>query len=265
MDAFKKVRPGEQLQVAAQAWNRIVDQVTVKPRFDSDSDGYPPTSVQVRCQNATSGPVERWSVLQITGVLETPTGAGLAWYATGPTGAARRANDTFFSYPCVVGVLANSDAGSRFVVTTEPITNGNVGMAAIDGVVQVRLNVQSLDDAYAFPDPDYPTRLKTGSQGGATILWKAPATGIQWGLVRLGAGSGGGVKVGKITGTWAKNATQTVWEYTGSGSQATGASGPPSVTGINRFAQVNASGGAAKWVAVASIDSRWHLIAAECG
>jgi hypothetical protein len=81
--------------------------------------------------------------------------------------------------------------------------------------------------------------------------------------VRIGAGSGGGVKVGKITGTWTKGGTQTVWEYTGDGAQASGPSGPLSLTGVNRFVTVTASGSSAKWVAVASVDSAWHLIAAE--
>jgi hypothetical protein len=33
---------------------------------------------------------------------------------------------------------------------------------------------------------------------------------------------------------------------------------------VNRFVTVTISGSAAKWVAVANVDSAWHLIAAEC-
>jgi hypothetical protein len=151
------------------------------------------------------------------------------------------------------------------VIAVEPIGADKLGMAAIDGVVQCKLDVIDASHRFATPKPGSTTELKTASSGEAAILWKESGTGAgKWGLVRIGAGSGdatGGVKVGKITGTWTKGSTQTVWEYTAAGSQA---SGSPSMTGVNRFATVNASGSAAKWVAVASIDSAWHLIAAEC-
>jgi hypothetical protein len=171
---------------------------------------------------------------------------------------------SFLAYPGIVGVTPTDTAGARYVVATQPIKAGEIGMAAIDGVVQVKLDIQSASDNFATVKSGSVEQMKTASSGDASVLWKEGGTGVKWGLVRIGAGSGGatgGVKIGKITGTWTKGSTQTVWEYTGGGSQA---SGSPSMTGVNRFATVNASGGAAKWVAVASIDSTWHLIAAEC-
>jgi hypothetical protein len=258
-DAFRKVRPGEPVRVAAQAWNKIIDQVTTKPRFDGSTSAWPAINFQVRCRNATSGVVSRWGVLQITGVLETPTGA------TGATGAAAAATMSFQAYPGIVGVTPTDTAGARYVVATQPIKAGEIGMAAIDGVVQVKLNVQSESDGFATAQGGSVDQMKTASSGNASVLWKEPGTGAgKWGLVRIGAGAGGGVKLGKITGTWTKGTEATVWEFTGAGVQASGPTGPVSVTGTNRFADVNTTGGAAKWVAIASIDSVWHLIAAEC-
>lgn len=255
-DAFKKVRRGEPVKISAAAWNRVVDQVVTKPRFTSEPEAYPRPNFTVRVRNSSATGIAKWGVLEIANVLEAPTGA------TGVTGAS-----TFESWPGLVGVAPTSTAGSSFVVAVEPIKAGEIGMAAVDGVVQVKLNVQDASHKFCTTEAGSSAGLKTDSAGESRILWKENGTGpSKWALVRMGAGGGGGgVKVGKITGTWTKGGTQTVWEYTGAGVQATGPSGPLSLTGVNRFANVSASGSAAKWVAVTSIDSTWHLIAAECG
>lgn len=264
-DAFSKVRPGEPLKIAAQAWNQVIDQVTTRPRFDAATSAAPPINFQVRCRNSTTGDVPRWGVLQITGILEMPTGATGA-YATGPQ---EPGTISFLSYPGVVGVTPTSDAGARFVVATQPIKAGEVGMAAIDGVVQVKLDVTASGDDFAGVKPGSVQQLRTGSSGDAVVLWKEGGTGVKWGLVRIG--SGGGVKIGKITGTWTKGDDQTVYEHSGAGAQlsvptgTSGATAPATFTGVNRFATIEASGSAAKWVAAARIGSAWHLIAAECG
>ena len=272
-DAFRKVRPGEPIKIAAQAWNQVIDQVTTRPRFDASTSPYPAINFQVRCRNATSGDVARWGVLQITGVLETPTGATGASGPTGSTGSTGAAVSidagtmSFLAYPGIVGVTPTDTAGARYVVATQPIKAGEIGMAAIDGVVQVKLDVQSASDNFATVKSGSVEQMKTASSGDASVLWKESGTGVKWGLVRIGAGSGGGVKLGKITGTWTKGGTQTVWEYTGAGAQVSGPSGPLSLTGVNRFVTVTVSGtsgSSAKWVAVANVDSTWHLIAAEC-
>lgn len=265
-DAYAKVRPGEPLKIAAQAWNQVIDQVTLRPRFDGNDSAAPPINFQVRCRNATSGDVPRWGVLQITGVLNTPTGV------SGATGPQDPGTISFLSYPGVVGVTPTSDAGARFVVATQPIKAGEVGMAAIDGVVQVKLDVTASGDKFAQAKDGSVQQLKTGSSGDAVVLWKESGTGVKWGLVRIGVGGGGGssVKLGKITGTWSKGATATIFEHSGAGVQlsaptgSSGATAPVTFVAINRFATVAASGSAARWVAAASIDSQWHLIAAEC-
>jgi hypothetical protein len=257
-NAFRRVRPGEPVKIAATAWNQVIDQVRVRPQFDAEASGHPPTTFQVRIRNSTSGAIERWGVLHITGVLETPTGAtGLSSTDAGTT--------SFQQWPGLVGVTPTGTTQGSFAVAVEPIQAGQIGMAAVDGVVQCKLDITSEDDRFAKPKPGSSDELQTASSGEAAILWKESGTGTgKWGLVRIGAGAGGGVKVGKITGTWTKGGTQTVWEHTGAGEQVSGPSGPVSITGVNRFASVSATGSAAKWVAVANVDSHWHLIAAEC-
>ena len=253
-DPYAKAQPGEKLTIHATTWNKMVD--LVRPGAapaPGEEFSYRRTNFRVYCRNSTSGTVPQWGVLHIDGVIQTPSGS---------TGTATAG---FQSSPAVRGKTPTGTTNGSFVIAVEPIGANKFGMAAIDGVVQCKLDVTDESHRFATPKPGSTAELKTATSGEAAILWKESGTGTgKWGLVRIGAGSGGGVKLGKITGTWTKSGTQTVWEYTGSGVQATGPGGPPSLTGVNRFATVTASSSASKWVAVTSIDSTWHLIAAEC-
>jgi hypothetical protein len=103
--------------------------------------------------------------------------------------------------------------------------------------------------------------LKTGGGGDACVLWKESGTGAgKWGLVRLGGNSGGGVRLGTISATWAKGATATVTEQNGDGSAK---SPTTTFTAKNYFAAVAVTSGT-KRVACAKVDDTWLLIAAEC-
>jgi hypothetical protein len=264
MNPLRHVRPGEPVKVAASAWNKIIEEVKFHPRAVGETFDFPRTNFTVRMKNFTTGTLERWGVLQIDSLLETPTGV------TGPD------VDSFQSWPGVVGVVPGLGSASTksYVVAVEPIPAGEIGQGAINGVVQARVLVLNTGHQYAKPKTGEIDYLETVDSGPFRIIWKgatgpANPTGVTgptkpWALLSFEAGSSAGVKVGKITGTWTKNGTQTVWEFTGAGDQATGPSGPLSLTGVNRFAAVAASGSAAKWVAVAPVDSTWHLIAAEC-
>lgn len=258
-DPYRKALPGEKLRIPAVTWNRVLDLVSPSSdRTAGQEFSYRQPNLRLYCQNNTGTGVERFEVLAITGVTPTPSGV---------TGAASL---QFQHSPAVIGVATTADTGGAFVVAVEPILAGNLGLVAIDGVVQVKLNVTNVGDKFASPAAAS-RQLTTSSSGQASILWKESGTGAgKWGLVRIGAGAGGGMKLGKITGTWTKAGTQTVYEYNGAGSQVyvpTGSSGatvPATFTGVNRFATVAASGSAAKWVACGLVGDAWHLIAAEC-
>lgn len=257
-DAFSKVRPGEPLKIAAQAWNQVIDQVTTRPRFDAATSAAPPINFQVRCRNSTSGDVPRWGVLQITGILETPTGATGA-YATGPQ---EPGTISFLSYPGVVGVTPTSDAGARFVVATQPIKAGEVGMAAIDGVVQVKLDVTADDDKFAAAKDGSVEHMTTASDGDSAVLWKGGPTGVQWGLVRIGSGAGAGVRVGKTTSAWPKNSLATIDLHEEGTPPTETAKDPPDTLPdcVNKIADV----GDDRWVIVArGANGYWYLVWAE--
>ena len=196
-DPYKKAQPGERLRIPAVAWNRVLDMVRPGADFLAGEEfAYRKTNFQVYCRNDSGSAVGRWGVLAITGVTPVPSGA---------TGAATNQFETF---PGVVGVLATGTTYSQFVVAVEPIAVGAMGLAAIDGVVQVKLDIVDVGHKFATPKAAS-TELKTAAVGEATILWKEPGvTGPgKWGLVRIGDGAGGGVRLGKYeptgtTGAW---------------------------------------------------------------
>jgi hypothetical protein len=159
-DAFKKVRPGDKLAIQATAWNRVIDQVTTKPRFDGNTSPWPLTNFRVRVRNNTSTGISRWCVLQVQGILEAPTGVG----------------SQFEQWPGVVGYTPESgaDPDLAYVVAVEPIPAGAIGQAAIDGVVQSRLLVRCTGHRYAKPKINEMDYLETAHAGPFRILWKAP-------------------------------------------------------------------------------------------
>ena len=198
-DPYRKALPGEKLRIPAVTWNRVLDLVSPSSdRTAGQEFSYRQANLRLYCQNNTGTGVERFEVLAITGVTPTPSGV---------TGAASL---QFQHSPAVIGVATTADTGGAFVVAVEPILAGNMGLVAIDGVVQVKLNVTNVGDKFASPAAAS-RQLTTSSSGQASILWKEAGTGPnKWGLVRIGAGAGGGVKAGTFTGAWAIGATATV-------------------------------------------------------
>ena len=259
-DPYRKVFPGERLAIPAAAWNRVIDQIALAPiASPSGGEASRIPNLRVYVRNDTSGTIDQWGILHITGICPA---------ITGTTGSAF---EQYQTSPAVAGVTPIGSTNGQFLVAVEPIKAGEFGLAAIDGVVQVKLDVTAESDRFATPKAGSTAEMKTASSGEASILWKQAGTGTgKWGLVSIGSGAGGGIRLGKITGTWTKNGTQTVYEHDGSGSQmsvATGSSGataPATFTGVNRFVAVTASGSAAKWVACGVVGTTWHLIAAEC-
>lgn len=168
MNPFRKVNPGEPLKIAAQTWNAVVDEVATRPRFDAGGSAWPPINFSVRCRNDSGANVARWSVLQIDGVLEDPTG-------------------TFTQFERAPGVIGVSPGGptesASYVVVLDPIEAGAIGMAAVAGAVQCRVNVRCTGHQYAVPANGVAAYMDTTDSGPFKILWRgttgpAAATGV---------------------------------------------------------------------------------------
>jgi hypothetical protein len=267
MSDFQKTRPGEPIKgLSSRAWNRMLDQVNPGATINNPEAFEPrPINFSIIGFNPSTGTatgtaVPQWGCVCITGVRPAPSGA-----ATGT------ALQQFERQPAIIVGQPTTGTGGRFAVALEPVGGGRSGLFAIDGVVQVKLDVLSISHKFATPKPGTTYRMESAESGEATILWADNATtgNDRWALVRIGSGSGAGgsqIILGRITGTWTKGTTGVVWQYSGvNGSQTTGPSGAISVTGINRFATIDVvTGASGKWVALGRIDQHWHLISAEC-
>jgi len=232
-DAFRKVRPGEPIKIAAQAWNQVIDQVTTRPRFDSSTSPYPAINFQVRCRNSTALDVARWSVMQITGVLETPTGATA-------TGSMDAGTMSFLAYPGIVGVTPTDTDGACYVVATQPIKAGEIGMAAIDGAVQARVQMKCTGHQYAAPKNNEVGYLESAHQGPFRIMWVGATgpiptgttgPGTPWALLLFGTER----TIESIT-----NHTTGAVQLLGHGKAATGSSGCD--TGLEWYTMTECSG-----------------------
>jgi hypothetical protein len=248
-----RIQPGPvRGQLSARAWNRAQDAADIVLGQRSDgtaagpSDG-PSSYTPILARNSTTGTVHRWGVLSVAGVVFTPSGA---------TG---NATQQFQDQPVLSGGLPTG--GSSFVVAVEPIAAGKIGRVAVAGVVQAKINVVSESDTFATAKDGDLTQLASATSGEAQILWKESGTGTgKWAIVRFGgSGGAGGSRLGKVTGTWAKNATASVQQYSGAGAIVTGSS----FVAINRAQTVTGPTGGF-WVGCDSIDGTWHLAWTEC-
>lgn len=252
-----RVTPGPiKGQLSARALNRAQEaaDIVLGQRVNGTADGPsagPAPYTPILTKNNTTGPVRRWGVLSVAGVVFTPSGA---------TG---NATQQFQDQPVLSGGLPTG--GSSFVVAVEPIAAGKIGRCAVAGVVQAKINVVSESDTFATAKDGDLTQLTSSSSGEATILWKESGTGSgKWALVRFGAAGAAGIRLGKVSGTWSKGATASVTQWKGDGSAAvSGPSGPVTFTAINRAQTVTGPTGGF-WVGCESIDGTWHLEWAEC-
>jgi hypothetical protein len=153
----------------------------------------------------------------------------------------------------LIGGTPTGTTGGAFCIAVEPIPAGQFGRAAIDGVVQVKLDVQSQDYVFARTKASS-SELQAASQGDAVILWKESGTGTgKWGLVRIGGAGAMGVKRGTFTAPWSKGSTATVTDAIASGT---------TYSAKNYFAAISGTG--TKACAIAYVGTEWILIAAEC-
>lgn len=238
MADYKKVRVGEPLKITAKCWNRVLDTISTQPEYRTSAKDLTRTNLLVQVLNTTSSTVDVWGVLEVSGVVNDPTAGN---------SAAAQWHDT----PIIKGTTPSGTTAAKFVIAVEPIKAGKIGRAAIDGVVQCKLDVYAGTHEFAFPQATT-TALKTGSAGGALILWKESGTGNgKWALVRIG--TTGGIVRGTFVAPWSKGSTAVVQDE--SSSRVT-------YQAKNYFASMTGSG--SKACAISFVGGEWILIAAEC-
>ena len=207
-----RIEKGQRLgsAISARAWNRAQDAADVvlgvRPGFEADGIRGPAAPyTYVYCKASVA--VDRWGVLEITGMEIAPTGA---------TGAS---TSQFESMPVLQGGTP-SETSRAIAIAVEPIAANAIGRVAIDGAVQVKLDVSHADHRFARPKAST-SAMQSDWGGPAMILWKPSATGAaQWSLVRMGGGSPTGVDVvvGAVLGpTGVQFSRARIWAHSSTG------------------------------------------------
>ena len=176
-DHLKKVQSGDPLKIPAATFNTFIDaardfQARTSNRGRNVEPGFRRSGI-VPVKNASGTDCGRFSVLGIDSPVFTP-----------PEGL-----ESFQNQVVLVGATPSESAhAGGFVILLEPIADCEIGMACVDGVVPVQVDVTDTEHEYADLDDGQTGWLASGISGSARILWKETGTGLKWAVVRLGVG-----------------------------------------------------------------------------
>lgn len=141
----------------------------------------------------------RVSVVNLTG-SNLPIGSivGLGGLANAPGTNTTSAAMTPSLASFLAGPVFNAETpntvthAGRVAVVSAPMLPGAVGEAIVAGPAVVRVSVASTNDRTASVVSGQTGQLTSSASGSIPLLYAAPATGTQWGVVNLGAGGSGG-------------------------------------------------------------------------
>lgn len=176
-DIYKKVQPGDKFQLPAKVFNAWIDMAKAAGWADQGSLGIRENMFRqcnlVRVKNDTPWNLPSFSVLGLEDPIMPPVESG----TVNPV--------TFHGVTPIV-----ERHSGRFAITIEPIGRGEIGWAAVGGLVPVKLSVSTwLPCKFAEVDNFYKTQaLRCSQHGSARVLWRSEPDyySMAWGIVRLG-------------------------------------------------------------------------------
>jgi hypothetical protein len=171
---IEKVTTGQRVSFKAADFNSMADAANYinlnKPKIGAVNAGSRGSNPNVFfIENNSGADLDRGYVLGIDTPITTPDAD----------------EDRFCEGIAFEGVepVAGTHEG-KFAVLVEPINDGDLGRAAVAGIVQAKVDIQAETDKFADIE-GASTLLKSGASG-AKILWKETGTGEKWAVVRLG-------------------------------------------------------------------------------
>lgn len=177
-DVFKKVQPGQRLEVTAEAFNAFLDAaraVREHKQFGTEASQFCRQSGIVRVKNVSGVDQVRYAVLGIAEPIISPL-INLDEF---------KRQVTFDGI--IPGIYVHE---GRFVILHEPLAAGRIGLAAIAGVTPVRLLVDPAH-LYEFAGPiaGDTSKLQNVPHGSARVLWvESGGPTERWAVVRLDDG-----------------------------------------------------------------------------
>ena len=181
-DTLKKVHPGDPLKIPAATFNTLID--VARDHLASRQNSarrpgmpLPPPGVILTIKNDSGSDCGRFEVLGLDSPVFPPED-NTADFSRGPV------------MSCVTP--ATPDHEGAFVVLLEPIADGKVGQAILQGAVYVKVDMGSLDDEYAEVTDGQTGYLTSGDTGSARIIWHEDAeeAGQLWCVCLLTGRSG---------------------------------------------------------------------------
>lgn len=182
-DPFRKVQPGQSLNITASAYNAFVDAAAAHRHSQANRHGgtsgisdNKQTGI-VLIANQSGEDLNRFGVLGINGVLITPTD-----------------NEQAFKNQVVLtGTIPSVTSHfGRFAVLLEPIASGKIGRACVSGVCPAKIQFIDNDDVWRADVTDGSTTcLSANATGAAVILWTDSMGGgsgddIRWAVIKIG-------------------------------------------------------------------------------
>lgn len=205
-DEFKKVTPGDRLRIPAVAYNSFVDAAAdLRNRQRSQSSAAIPPDVRpgiILVRNSTGRNLDQFSVVGLGNLVISPAD-----------------NEREFRTHVVMSGMVPEETKHRgkFAVLAEPVAADKFGLAYVDAVCQVKVNVLagSADCPFAEVLDGETSYLQMAGHGSARIVWRAGGTGIQWAVVRLGKTPGlFPVDLEQTGGAHGDENAQASWTYT---------------------------------------------------
>jgi hypothetical protein len=181
-DAFKKVQPGQRAHIPAAAYNAFIDAANAHRMqgLSQLGNGHsrPLNSDEIRVRNQTGVDLEAGSVVQIGW-----DPANFAPFTFSGKNILTCANKDFVLQANLPGSDADAFnlARKTYAITREPIPSNRVGLAIVDGVafvpVDVTANIDWTEYRYANPVNDETAYLRASYLGYYEILHASTVTG----------------------------------------------------------------------------------------
>lgn len=192
-DSFKKVLPGQRLEISADFHNATVDAIRatrLAPTFGADSIRSIRDAGIIKVRNMSGANRGQFDILALDAPIIVPSGSD----------AGEWSRQVAFD-----GVVPSGLAHvGRFAVLLEPVVASGIGAAVVSGVTHVRLQV---DDAGLAASGitaaeilhGDATRLKHDDAGSVRVIWAEASGTERKAIVRLEKGGGAGSELVRVT------------------------------------------------------------------
>lgn len=212
-DPLKKVLPGQDISIPAEAYNSFVDAANAhrgsRSISASSSSLLSRQSGVIKVKNTTASAIDRFKPVGLSGMVITPTDS----------------LQNFQNTPVFTGVAPGSSTYlGKFAVLLEPLAADAIGDAVVSGIVVSQISVGHTAHDRVDVSLAGGASLVSAFYGSGEILYAESGTGTKWALVRVGpwvapqvkaiasasiaAGSSGNVAIQR-----AGSATETVTAY----------------------------------------------------